>query len=133
MALQHLARPSPEPGANPFHYVIVHVDGTKISTEVIGVDWGQGFALYRSNSAVLDSKPWRAVRVSLRSLSDWSRTALPVRPLRASPEVTGKPSRGCRVTSARATWKRSDGQTGSAATGPTASAASPPAAIISAT
>jgi hypothetical protein len=57
VSLEHLARPSPEPGANPFHYVIVHVDGDKISTEVVGVDWGKGFEPYRSSSASLDSKP----------------------------------------------------------------------------
>jgi hypothetical protein len=51
--LQHLAKPSMEPGGNPFHYVVVHVDGTKISVEVIAVDWGRGFTPYRSNAAVL--------------------------------------------------------------------------------
>ncbi len=50
LALEHLARPSIDPGGNPFHYVIVHVDGAKISLEVVGVDWGRGFAPYRSNS-----------------------------------------------------------------------------------
>jgi 3',5'-cyclic AMP phosphodiesterase CpdA len=52
--LQHLARPSSDPGANPFHYVVVHVDGAKISLEVIAVDWGKGFAPYRSNAAALN-------------------------------------------------------------------------------
>ena len=42
VAVQHLARPSSDPGGNPFHYVIVHVDGTDISLEVIAVDWGKG-------------------------------------------------------------------------------------------
>jgi hypothetical protein len=56
--MQHLARPSSEPGANPFHYVIVHVDGAQISIEVVGVDWGKGFAPYRSNAASLvDPRP----------------------------------------------------------------------------
>jgi hypothetical protein len=53
VSLQHLARPSLEPGGNPFHYVIVHVDGTKMSVEVVAVDWGRGFTPYRSNTAVL--------------------------------------------------------------------------------
>jgi calcineurin-like phosphoesterase family protein len=58
VALEHLARPSSEPGANPFHYVVVHVDGERISVDVIGVDWGQGFAPYRSNAAALvDRRP----------------------------------------------------------------------------
>jgi hypothetical protein len=53
VALEHLVRPSVEPGGNPFHYVVVHVDGARISVEVVGVDWGRGFAPYRSAGAVL--------------------------------------------------------------------------------
>jgi hypothetical protein len=53
VSLQHLARPSEDPGANPFHYVVVHVDGERISLEVVGVDWGRGFAPYRSNATVM--------------------------------------------------------------------------------
>lgn len=48
LSLDHIARPSIEPGGNPFHYVIVHVDGERISLEVVGVDWGRGFAPYRA-------------------------------------------------------------------------------------
>ena len=54
--LEHLARPSSEAGANPFHFVIVHVDGEDISVEVVGVDWGRGFAPYRTNGMVLKDK-----------------------------------------------------------------------------
>lgn len=58
VTLEHLARPSIDPGANPFHYVVVHVDGDKLSLEVVAVDWGRGFAPYRSNKAVMvDSSP----------------------------------------------------------------------------
>ena len=53
VSLQHLARPSSDAGGNPFHYVVVHVDGDRISVEVIAVDWGKGFAPYRSSGAVL--------------------------------------------------------------------------------
>ena len=53
VSLQHLARPSSEPGANPFHFVVVHVDGERISLEVVGVDWGKSFEPYRSNTASL--------------------------------------------------------------------------------
>jgi len=53
VSVQHLARPSLEPGGNPFHYVVVHVDGTKMSAEVIAVDWGRGFNPYRSNAVVM--------------------------------------------------------------------------------
>ena len=57
ITLEHLARPSSEPGANPFHYVVFHVDGEKVSLEVIGVDWGRGFAPYRSSSASMVDVP----------------------------------------------------------------------------
>lgn len=57
VTLEHLARPSSEPGGNPFHYVVVHVDGDNISLEVIAVDWGKGFAPYRSNATSLNDPP----------------------------------------------------------------------------
>jgi 3',5'-cyclic AMP phosphodiesterase CpdA len=58
LSVEHLVRPSPEPGANPFHYVVVHVDGERVDVEVVGVDWGRGFAPYRSSAASLtDSTP----------------------------------------------------------------------------
>ena len=58
VSVQHLARPSLEPGGNPFHYVVVHVDGSDINIEVVGVDWGRGFQPYRSSTAALsDKKP----------------------------------------------------------------------------
>jgi 3',5'-cyclic AMP phosphodiesterase CpdA len=53
VAVQHLVKPSVEPGANPFHYVVVRVNGDRIRVEVVGVDWGRGFAPYRSAGAVL--------------------------------------------------------------------------------
>jgi hypothetical protein len=37
-----------QPGDNPYHYLVVKVDGEKISVDVIGVDWGRDFAPYRS-------------------------------------------------------------------------------------
>ena len=46
--LEHLVKPSIDPGGNPYHYVVVHVDGAKIDLEVIGVYWGAGFQPYRS-------------------------------------------------------------------------------------
>ena len=55
--LEHLARPGPEPGNNPYHYVIVRVDGERLRLEVVGVDWGRGFRPYRSNKAVLEDEP----------------------------------------------------------------------------
>jgi hypothetical protein len=58
LTLEHLAKPSSDPGGNPFHYVVVHVDGERISVDVIAADWGKGFAPYRSSSAtLLNPKP----------------------------------------------------------------------------
>ncbi len=42
VSVEHLVKPAIEPGANPFHYVVVHVDGTRINVEVVAVDWGRG-------------------------------------------------------------------------------------------
>jgi len=58
VTLQHLAKPSIDAGGNPYHYVVVHVDGDKISLEVIGVDWGRGFAPYHTNApSMIDTRP----------------------------------------------------------------------------
>lgn len=58
VTVQHVARPSSDPGGNPFHFVVVHVDGDNISLEVIAADWGRGFMPYRSNTASLvDPRP----------------------------------------------------------------------------
>jgi hypothetical protein len=51
--VSHLARPGMEPGENPFHYVVVHVDGADVWMEVVGVDWGRGFQPYRSARTTL--------------------------------------------------------------------------------
>jgi len=51
--VEHLVRPGVEPGANPYHYLVVHVDGDRIAVEVIGVDWGGNFQPYRTNGVVL--------------------------------------------------------------------------------
>lgn len=53
VTLEHLVRPGLQPGDNPYHYVLVRVDGTHLKLEVIGVDWGSGFRPYRSGSAKL--------------------------------------------------------------------------------
>lgn len=49
----HLVRPGPERGDNPYHYVVVHVDGAEVWMEVIGVDWGRDFRPYRSSRTSL--------------------------------------------------------------------------------
>ena len=51
--VSHLVRPGPQPGDNPYHYTVVHVDGARVWLEVIGVDWGAGYAPYRSNRSAL--------------------------------------------------------------------------------
>jgi hypothetical protein len=51
--LQHLVKPGPRPGDNPYHYVLVTVNGTDLKMEVIGIDWGSDFKPYRSNSTSL--------------------------------------------------------------------------------
>ena len=53
VALEHLVRPSPDSAGNPYHYVVVHVDGEKISLDVVGVDWGTGFKPYGKSSVTL--------------------------------------------------------------------------------
>jgi 3',5'-cyclic AMP phosphodiesterase CpdA len=56
--VEHLVRAGLEPGDNPYHYVVVHVDGSSIWLEVIGVDWGRGFQPYRSARTILtDPRP----------------------------------------------------------------------------
>ncbi len=44
----HLVRPGPKRGDNPYHYVVVHVDGPDVWLDVVGVDWGWKFRPYRS-------------------------------------------------------------------------------------
>lgn len=51
--VDHLVRPGMDPGDNPYHFVVVNVDGDRMWLEVLSVDWGAGFAPYRSNRAVL--------------------------------------------------------------------------------
>ena len=60
LSVQHLVKPGLNPGASPFHYLVVHVDGDRFSVEVIGVDWGSAFAPYGGvlgNSTTLSDGP----------------------------------------------------------------------------
>ena len=54
--LDHLVKPGTERGSNPYHYLIVRVDGDRLSMEVVGVDWGTGFQSYRSNKVSLEDQ-----------------------------------------------------------------------------
>ncbi len=51
--LEQLVRPGMTPGDDPYHYLVVHVDGARMWLEVIGVDWGRGYQPYRSARAPL--------------------------------------------------------------------------------
>ena len=55
VTLEHLVKPGVEPGSNPYHYVLVRVDGEKLDMEVVSVDWGTGFAPYRSSKVELQT------------------------------------------------------------------------------
>jgi len=54
--LDHLVKPGVERGANPYHYLIVRVDGERLNMEVVGVDWGTGFQPYRSNKVSFEDQ-----------------------------------------------------------------------------
>ena len=53
VSLDHVVRPGMNPGDNPYHFLLVQVDGERIRLEIIGVDWGRGFQPYRSNKTEL--------------------------------------------------------------------------------
>lgn len=53
VALEHLVKPGLAPGENPYHFVIVRVDGDRMDLEVVGVDFGANWKPYRSNRAEL--------------------------------------------------------------------------------
>lgn len=55
--VQHLVRPGPNPGDNPYHFLVVHVDGARVWFDVVGVDWGSSYAPYRTNRATLGDAP----------------------------------------------------------------------------
>jgi hypothetical protein len=52
--LDHPVRPGLNPGDNPYHYLVVRVDGERLSVQVVGVDWGKSFAPYSSPGTVLE-------------------------------------------------------------------------------
>ena len=54
VAVEHLVKPGLKPSDNPYHYLLVQVDGSRLRVEVIGVDWGTDFRPYTSNRADLD-------------------------------------------------------------------------------
>src|SRR2546430_3388602 len=54
--LDHLVKPAVERGLNPYHYLLVRVDGDRLDMQVIAVDWGEGFRPYTSNSVELKDR-----------------------------------------------------------------------------
>jgi len=54
VTLEHLVKPGADPGQNPYHFTLVHVDGDRIRAEAIGVDFGSSFRPYRSKGAELN-------------------------------------------------------------------------------
>ncbi len=54
VAIEHLVRPAMEPWENPYHYLVVHVDGDHMRVEFIGIDAGVDFKPYRSRTADID-------------------------------------------------------------------------------
>jgi hypothetical protein len=53
LRVEHLVKPGMEPGENPYHYLVVHVDGERVWVDVVGVEFGRAYAPYRSARAVL--------------------------------------------------------------------------------
>jgi hypothetical protein len=51
--VDHLVKPGVDSTGNPHHYVVVHVDGERLSVEVVGVGWGAGFAPYAGGMLII--------------------------------------------------------------------------------
>jgi hypothetical protein len=52
--VEHLVKPGMRPGDNPYHFVIVRVDGQQMNLEITGIDWGKDFRPYQSNRSELN-------------------------------------------------------------------------------
>jgi hypothetical protein len=52
--LDHLVKPGPDRGDNPYHYLVVRVDGEHLSLQVVGVDWGRDYRPYSRSGTVLE-------------------------------------------------------------------------------
>ena len=51
--LEHLVKPGPQAADNPYHFLIVRVDGDHMDMQAVGVDWGIGWQPYRGNRVEL--------------------------------------------------------------------------------
>jgi hypothetical protein len=56
VSLEHLVRPGPGPGDNPYHFLIVRVDGERLSIEVVGIEWGVNYRPYGVNTMDLQDR-----------------------------------------------------------------------------
>jgi hypothetical protein len=55
--LDHLVKPGPRPADNPYHFLIIHVDGEQLSLEVVGAAGGDSFRPYGSPRVSLNDPP----------------------------------------------------------------------------
>jgi hypothetical protein len=55
--LEHLVKPGLNAGDTPYHFVIVRVDGKRLSLEVMGVEPGKTFRPYHSSPSVILGNP----------------------------------------------------------------------------
>ncbi len=55
--LEHLVKPGLNAGDTPYHFVIVRVDGPRLSMEVVGVESGKTFQPYHSSPTVTLGNP----------------------------------------------------------------------------
>ena len=46
VSVDHLVKPGVDTTGNPHHFMVVRVDGEKLSVEAVGVEWGKAFAPY---------------------------------------------------------------------------------------
>jgi hypothetical protein len=53
VSVDHLVKPGVDSLGNPHHYLVVHVDGEKLTVEVVGVGWGAAFAPYSGGMLVI--------------------------------------------------------------------------------
>ncbi|MGH9899789.1 MAG: metallophosphoesterase family protein [Pyrinomonadaceae bacterium] len=53
--VEQLVKPGSAPGDNPYHYLLITVDGANLNIKVIGIDWGRDFQPYRSSEFKVDA------------------------------------------------------------------------------
>ena len=53
VTVDHLVKPGVDSTSNPHHYLVVHVDGERLSVEVVGVGWGAAFAPYAGGMLII--------------------------------------------------------------------------------